>query len=79
MIDQPSGEHDGCEVIAEAGINHNGQLRMAKEMIDTAAAACDAVKFQTFQPEEVVSEQTQKASYHERSASDDQYEMLVES
>jgi len=41
-------------VIAEAGINHNGSMKLAKQLVDTAVAAkCDAVKFQLFFKEEV--------------------------
>lgn len=67
----------GCEIIAEAGINHNGQLRVAKRLVDEAVeAGADVVKFQTFDPEEVVTEETEKADYQKRSGSGGQYEML---
>jgi len=43
------GENQPCFIIAEVGINHNGDLNIAKKMIDAAVEAkCDAVKFQTF-------------------------------
>ena len=48
---------DGCPVfiVAEIGINHNGDLNAAKRLIDLAAVAgCDAVKFQKRNPEECV-------------------------
>jgi N,N'-diacetyllegionaminate synthase len=42
-------------IIAEAGVNHNGNIEMAKQLIDTAVeAGADAVKFQTFKAESVV-------------------------
>lgn len=51
-------------IIAEAGVNHNGSLRTAKRLVDVACAAgADAVKFQTFEPEEFVSENSPKAEY----------------
>ncbi|MFL0606837.1 N-acetylneuraminate synthase family protein, partial [Cylindrospermopsis raciborskii] len=43
-------------IIAEAGVNHNGDISLAKQLIDIAAnAGADAVKFQTFQAEKLVS------------------------
>ena len=51
-------------IIAEAGVNHNGQFTLAKRMIDEAAkAGADAVKFQTFKAEHLVSRQAPKAQY----------------
>ena len=43
-------------VIAEAGVNHNGDIKIAKQLIDTASeVGADAVKFQTFQADSLVS------------------------
>lgn len=54
-------------IIAEAGVNHNGSVKTAKKMIDAAAAAkADAVKFQTFKAERVVSESAPKAAYQKQ-------------
>ncbi len=51
-------------VIAEAGVNHNGSLDMAKRLIDVAAqAGADAVKFQTFKADRMVSRGAAKADY----------------
>ncbi len=51
-------------IIAEAGVNHNGSLELAKKLIDVAAkAGADAVKFQTFVPENLVSKYAEKAEY----------------
>ncbi len=53
-----------CFIIAEAGVNHNGNLDMAFRLVDAAAeAGVDAVKFQTFHAEKLVSPQAAKASY----------------
>ena len=51
-------------VIAEAGVNHNGRLDLAYKLIDVAKdAGADAVKFQTFKTENVVSRLANKAEY----------------
>ncbi len=48
-------------IIAEAGVNHNGSLKLAKQMIEEAArAGADYIKFQTFKPEKLVSKYAQK-------------------
>jgi N,N'-diacetyllegionaminate synthase len=68
-----------CFVIAEAGVNHNGDLALAHKLIDAAAdAAADAVKFQTFDPAALVAANAPKAAYQaERTGStESQREML---
>lgn len=51
-------------IVAEAGVNHNGSLDMALELVDCASdAGADAVKFQTFHAEKVISENAPKAEY----------------
>lgn len=77
MLTETAEALGSCELIAEAGINHNGDVETAKEMVDVAAeAGVDVVKFQTFDPDEVVTEETEKAEYQKRSASANQHEML---
>jgi N-acetylneuraminate synthase len=66
-------------IIAEAGVNHNGSLKMAMELIDVAAeAGADAVKFQTFKTENVISRKTPKAEYQKRTTNENesQFEMV---
>ena len=54
----------GAFIIAEAGVNHNGDLAMAKRLIDVAAEAqADAVKFQTFRAASLVTGFAPKAEY----------------
>ncbi|SFR59454.1 N-acetylneuraminate synthase [Thiomicrospira sp. ALE5] len=51
-------------IIAEAGVNHNGSLDMAKQLVDVAAeCGADAVKFQTFKAENLVTQSAQQADY----------------
>ena len=65
-------------IIAEAGVNHNGSIEMAKQLIDTAAiAGVDYVKFQTFKAEKLVTKEAKQAEYQQRNAADEsQYTML---
>jgi N,N'-diacetyllegionaminate synthase len=68
-----------CFVIAEAGVNHNGDLDMALRLIDAAAEArANAVKFQTFSADRLVTRQAPKATYQKQatSAEESQYAML---
>lgn len=59
-------------IIAEGGVNHNGDMGMAKKIIDAAAEArADAVKFQTFITEDVVTKDTGKASYQKRTTGEE--------
>jgi N,N'-diacetyllegionaminate synthase len=66
-------------IIAEAGVNHNGSLDLAKNMIEAAASAgADAVKFQTFNAENLVCGDTLKAAYQKSvtDANETQFDML---
>ena len=66
-------------IIAEAGVNHNGDIEIAKKMIDVASAAgADAVKFQTFKAERIVSLNAPKAEYQIENTNntESQYQML---
>ena len=73
------GPNAPCFVIAEAGVNHNGDIQIAKQLVDIAvAASADAVKFQTFRAEKVVSLLAPKADYQLQSTdkAESQYAML---
>ena len=66
-------------IIAEAGVNHNGDINIAKKMVDAAKqAGVDYVKFQTFTPEKLVSRYAEKAEYQKETTgnSETQLEML---
>lgn len=68
-------------IIAEAGVNHNGSLEMAKRLIEVAAdAGVDYVKFQTFKTESLVSKAAQQAEYQKKNIGNNnknsQFEML---
>lgn len=66
-------------IIAEAGVNHNGSIAMAKQLIDVASeAGVDAVKFQTFKADKLVSKSAQKADYQKQTtnAEESQHEMI---
>lgn len=65
-------------VIAEAGVNHNGSVELALEMVDVAAdCGADAIKFQTFSAEKLVRRGAEKAEYQKRETGDgDQFSML---
>ena len=66
-------------IIAEAGVNHNGSLKIAKKLVDEAAkAGVDAIKFQTFKAENIVCKKAAKADYQKATtdAQQSQFEML---
>ena len=73
------GEGHPCFIIAEAGVNHNGSLELAKKLIDGAVdAGVDAIKFQSFKTQEVIIEGMEKAPYQKKTtdAEESQPEML---
>ena len=78
IADRWVGEWGPCFIIAEAGINHNGEFRLAKKMVDAAKkAGADAVKFQVFKAEDMVTRTAEKAAYQKKgTGKGSQYEML---
>ncbi len=67
-------------IIAEAGVNHNGSIDIAKQLVDTAVyAGVDIIKFQTFNVNKLVSKNARKADYQKKNVvggDDSQYNML---
>lgn len=66
-------------VIAEAGVNHNGDIRLAKQLVDVAAnAGADYVKFQTFNTSSLVTKYAEKADYQKKNTNsfESQFDML---
>ncbi|HIP43951.1 MAG TPA: N-acetylneuraminate synthase [Sulfurospirillum arcachonense] len=66
-------------IIAEAGVNHNGSIELAKKLIDAASeVGADAVKFQTFKAEKLVSKKAIKAEYQKKAtdSEESQFDML---
>lgn len=63
-------------IIAEAGVNHNGSLEMAMQLIDEAVAAgADIIKFQTFKAEKLISANAPKAGYQQKTTSPDESQL----
>jgi N-acetylneuraminate synthase len=66
-------------IVAEAGVNHNGSVSKALDLIDAAAyAGADAVKFQTFVTEKMITKNSEKANYQKRTTviKENQFEMI---
>ncbi|MEW6386704.1 MAG: N-acetylneuraminate synthase [Thermodesulfobacteriota bacterium] len=79
MLDVHNLSPDKVLIIAEAGCNHNGDLELAARLVDAAAeAGADAVKFQSFRPERMITAQAPKAEYQVRATgtAESQYQRL---
>lgn len=73
------GDKHPVYVIAEAGVNHNGDINLARQLIDVACSAgADAVKFQSFKPESLILKDVPKARYQceTTSSGESQLDML---
>lgn len=65
-------------IIAEAGVNHNGDIEIAKKLVDVAVAAgADAVKFQTFKAETLVCKDARKAEYQMETTDKDESQFAM--
>jgi N-acetylneuraminate synthase len=76
---QMIGSGQPCFIIAEAGVNHNGSPEMARQLIDAAVqTGADAVKFQTFKTELVMTHEAPKAGYQRETtgAGESQFDMV---
>ena len=71
-------EESLCFIIAEAGVNHNGDINIAKKLVDEALkAGANAIKFQSFKAENLVTKNAPKAEYQkETTGNGNQYDML---
>ena len=79
IAEKTIGPGHPCMIIAEAGVNHNGSEKRALDLVDVAHdAGADAVKFQTWKTELLVTMDAAKANYQETNTGSDesQYEML---
>ena len=73
------GKNSKCFIIAEAGVNHNGDINLAKQLVfEAKKAGADCVKFQTFKADQVVTEDAPKAMYQIKNTdpNEKQIEML---
>lgn len=72
------GDGEPAYIIAEAGVNHNGEMEIARKLIDQAASAgADAIKFQTFRADKIVTRDAPTASYQKKNTgTESQYRLL---
>ncbi|MBN2421613.1 N-acetylneuraminate synthase family protein [Candidatus Woesearchaeota archaeon] len=67
------GQNHPCFIIAEAGVNHNGDIKIAKELVDKALEiGVDSIKFQLFKAELLVTEKTEQVEYSKKNTGSDE-------
>lgn len=72
------GEGQPCFIVAEAGVNHNGDISLAKKLVDAAKKAkADAVKFQAFKAEKIASKYAEKARYQEKGTAETKSQLAM--
>jgi len=72
------GEGEPCFIIAEAGVNHNGDINLAKKLIYAAKKAkADAVKFQAFKAEKIATKYAEKARYQKKSTEETKSQLAM--
>ncbi|RKX63316.1 MAG: N-acetylneuraminate synthase, partial [Tenericutes bacterium] len=77
IADYKVGPGQPCFIIAEAGVNHNGDMRLARELIKAAVVVgADAIKFQSYVTEELVTLTAPQAPYQKLSVPSTQFQML---
>lgn len=79
ILDKKIDKKSPTFIIAEAGVNHNGDMSIAKRMVDVAVSCgVDAIKFQTFKADKLILRETTKAPYQTKTtdANESQYDML---
>jgi N-acetylneuraminate synthase/N,N'-diacetyllegionaminate synthase len=79
ICNKPIGAGAPCFVVAEVGVNHNGSVGLAKQLIDcVVSTGADAVKFQAFKTDQTISVGTEKAAYQKKTTgvAESQYEMV---
>ena len=68
------GKDQPVFIIAEAGVNHNGDMQLARQLVDVAVAAgADAVKFQAFKTEHLILQSVDKAPYQTQTTDADEH------
>jgi len=79
ISDKEIGQNNPTLIIAEAGVNHNGSIRLAKRLIDIAAqSGADVIKFQTYHTKDLILKNTEKVYYQNNASNknESQYDML---
>ena len=72
------GEFKNCFIVAEVGVNHNGNIKLAKKLIGVAKkSGVDAIKFQTFKSEDLVTEQGKMADYQKKNTGEKESQLLM--